>query len=220
MELMALALAPIAVLAVFYFIRDRYEKEPKLFLALGLFWGFCMAGPILAVDVYASTAHAPWVSAFLLSAANEEGFKWICAAALTYQNRHFNEPVDGIIYCVFVSLGFAAAENLIYVFSPLTGGLGTAVSRAVLSVPAHGLFGVEMGYFFGLWRYSKKGSWALFGSWIAPWLCHGLFNWILLGGFVLPDLLLWCGMAFLWADAMKKLHRLLCISPFRFLKYP
>ncbi len=219
MTLLALALAPVAVLAVFYFIKDWYEKEPKRSLALGLFWGFCMAAPILTVDVQFFGPHAPWVSAFLLSAANEEGFKWICAAALTYKNKQFNEPVDGIIYCVFVSLGFAAAENLIYVFSPVTGGMATAVSRALLSVPAHGLFGVEMGYFFGLWRYSKKGVWALAASLAAPWLCHGMFNWILLGGFVVPDLLLWCAMAFLWADAMKKLDRLLCISPFRFLKY-
>ena len=40
MELMALALAPIAVLAVFYFIRDRYEKEPKLFWRWGFFGAF------------------------------------------------------------------------------------------------------------------------------------------------------------------------------------
>lgn len=219
MALVSLALAPIGVLALFYFIKDRYEKEPKFFLALGLFWGFLMAGPILAMDVKAAGNHSPLVSAFLLSAANEEGFKWFCAASLTYKNRQFNEPVDGIIYCVFVSLGFAAAENLIYVLSPVTGGFSTAMSRAVLSVPGHGLFGVEMGYWFGLWRYSKKGMGAFVCSLAAPWLCHGIFNWILLGGFVLPDLLLWCGMVFLWADAMKKLSRLLCISPFRFLKY-
>ena len=54
---------------------------------------------------------------------------------------------DIIVYSVFASLGFACIENIIYVFNY---GLGTAVVRALLSVPGHMCFGVIMGYFLAM----------------------------------------------------------------------
>ena len=64
----------------------------------------------------------------------------------TWKNRNFNYRFDGIVYAVFVSLGFAAAENIMYVFNY---GLGVALSRAVLSIPGHMCFAVLMGYHYG-----------------------------------------------------------------------
>ncbi|HIW48709.1 MAG TPA: PrsW family intramembrane metalloprotease [Firmicutes bacterium] len=213
-----LALGPVVILAFWYDVKDRYEKEPRCDLALGLLFGAMATGPVLGVDWWGlktGMSQGAASSAFLFSAANEEAFKLGISFFLTWRNPYFNEPLDGIIYCVFVSLGFAAAENMIYVFHPQMGGIETALSRAVFSVPAHGLFGVQMGYYFGGWRYSKWGGWAGAASFGAAWLSHGLYNWILLGGFPWEGLLLAIFCLFLWGDGAKKILRHQMASPFR-----
>ena len=74
--------------------------------------------------------------------------------------RDFNEPMDGIVYGVVVSLGFATLENFYYVYLLAdyfeTTSLALAVSRAFSAVPAHAVFGVFMGYFFMRYSFIKK----------------------------------------------------------------
>ena len=67
--------------------------------------------------------------------------------------KAFDEPLDGIIYAVMVSMGFATLENIIYV---LSHGFQTAIMRMFLSVPAHACFGVIMGYYVGMAKFSKS----------------------------------------------------------------
>ena len=132
-----------------------------------------------------------------------------------YKNKELNEPVDGIVYSVFISLGFAGAENIIYIFNPVLGGFETALSRAVISVPAHGLFAVSMGYYFGIYHYLKGGIFYLFAAFFSPWILHGLFNFILLWEtkwylFVfIPYVIL------LWVNAFIKIKSHLGLSPFK-----
>jgi hypothetical protein len=79
----------------------------------------------------------------------EEGLKFAGVWLLTSKHKNYNSQFDGVVYCVYISLGFAAAENLIYV---VTTGFGTGLIRAVTAVPAHMFFGVFMGYFYSKWH--------------------------------------------------------------------
>ena len=64
----------------------------------------------------------------------------------SWRNPNFNYLFDAVVYAVFVSLGFAAFENIKYVF---TYGLSVALTRAVTAVPGHLSFSVFMGIFYG-----------------------------------------------------------------------
>ncbi len=84
--------------------------------------------------------------AFLVVAVVEEGTKFVFLKLRTWRDPNFNFRFDGIVYAVFVSLGFAAFENINYV---LGYGLTVALPRAVLAIPAHMGFAVFMGLFYG-----------------------------------------------------------------------
>ncbi|KYC69873.1 hypothetical protein B4099_3149 [Heyndrickxia coagulans] len=98
-------------------------------------------------------------------------------AAIVFFNREFDEPFDGIVYGVSVSLGFATFENILSLFS---GGVDLAFGRALLPVSSHAIFGVMMGFYMGKSRFSpRKKCWFLF-SFIVPVILHGFYDWIML----------------------------------------
>jgi len=82
----------------------------------------------------------------IVAGVSEEGAKYLCVRLYSWRSAGFRERYDGILYCGAVGLGFGAAENVSYV---LSGGLGTALVRALTAVPFHGLLGVLLGYFLG-----------------------------------------------------------------------
>ena len=91
---------------------------------------------------------------------------------------------DGIVYGVFVSLGFAGVENVLYV---LNAGFGTAVVRAIFSIPGHAMFGVVMGFYLSRAKWAEKYGQrhrmraALRRSFFVPAVLHGLYDFLLMG---------------------------------------
>ena len=73
--------------------------------------------------------------------------KFLAFYVFFWKERNFNEKFDGIVYAVYIALGFAGIENIVYAF---TGGVGVGLVRALTAVAAHALFGVVMGFYFGL----------------------------------------------------------------------
>lgn len=118
--------------------------------------------------------------AFVVAGTTEELFKFLALYLLVWKSPHFNEQFDGIVYAVYVSLGFAAVENVMYV---MDGGFETAALRAITAVPAHAIFGITMGYFFGIAkRYQElKGAYLRRALWV-PILLHGIYDFILMVG--------------------------------------
>ena len=211
--LIQLALAPAAILLVYFFIRDKYEKEPIRLLAIGVIFGMVSAAVILAIDFVLvpltpaqSSFGASLYTAFIVSAGVEESVKFLFLYFLVWRNKNFNERFDGIVYAVFISLGFAGVENVIYVTHPNFHGVITALGRAIFSVPGHGLFGVAMGYYFALAKFEpEKSRFFMFQAWAVPWLLHGIYNLILLTAsyyymvFFLPF------VGYLWVSGLKKM---------------
>ena len=91
---------------------------------------------------------------------------------------------DGIVYGVFVSLGFAGVENVLYV---LNAGFGTAVVRAIFSIPGHAMFGVVMGFYLSRAKWAEKYGQRhrmradLRRSFFVPAVLHGLYDFLLMG---------------------------------------
>lgn len=150
------AIIPAVVLMWYVYRQDTVEKEPW-----PLLWSLIVRG-LLAAAVSVLLEYlgirlltrvmAPDhllykpLLAFLVVALVEEGAKFLFLKRRTWKDPNFNYRFDGVVYAVFVSLGFAAIENVGYVFQY---GLPVAVSRAVLSVPGHMGFAVVMGVFYG-----------------------------------------------------------------------
>jgi len=221
LTLLSLAIAPIFICAFYFYIRDKYEKEPINLLTVGLFFGVVITFPIvfmgnvlmLFLPSGASLAFEAFYIAFVISSFTEEFFKYIVLFFLTWRNKNFNEKFDGIVYAVFVSLGFAFLENILYVFSDELGGTSTAINRAIFSVPGHALFGAHMGYYFGLAKFD--GHKYLVVAFLSPWLIHAIYNYILLSDipFTLPIFTIFA--ACLWVSGLKKMDRLVKASPFK-----
>jgi RsiW-degrading membrane proteinase PrsW (M82 family) len=99
----------------------------------------------------------------------------------TWSSWEFNCQYDGVVYAVFVSLGFALWENISYV---MMYGFGTAIVRAVTAIPGHACFGVFMGIFYGIakrldYRNENVGSklCRIFAV-VIPALLHGAYDYI------------------------------------------
>ena len=150
------AVLPAVFLMRYIYRQDKVEKEPTMLLLSLVIWGVAAAlasivletigqsvlGSLLGEDNPAYTI----IFAFLVVAVVEEGTKFFFLKRRTWRDYNFNFRFDGIVYAVFVSLGFAAFENIRYV---LGYGLTVALPRAILSIPGHMGFAVFMGLFYG-----------------------------------------------------------------------
>lgn len=216
--LIEIASAPAAAGLFFLYIKDKYEKEPWKMLFLGLIFGLYTAAVVYAfgswLEMRFPHEETPFYTAFFSSAGVEEMVKFLFLILLIWGNKNFNEPLDGIVYGVFVSLGFAWVENIIYVTHPVLGGYETALTRALLSVPGHGLFGIQMGYYLAQGKYRNEKKY-LPWAFLAPYLAHGLYNYFLLE----KEGIFWVFFAaleiWLWVSGMKKIKALQNRSPFR-----
>jgi RsiW-degrading membrane proteinase PrsW (M82 family) len=118
-------------------------------------------------------------TAFFSASFPEELAKWIILHFIVRKSLHFNQYYDGIIYAVFVSMGFALLENILYV---MEGGFSVAIIRAILAVPGHMLDAILMGYFYSLARFENTSlkTKYLFLSLLAPITAHGIYDFILI----------------------------------------
>ena len=118
---------------------------------------------------------------FGVVAFSEEGAKYVLLKRRTWNNPEFNCQFDGVVYSVFVSLGFALWENIGYV---AMYGLGTAVVRALTAVPGHACFGVFMGTWYGMAK-RREGAGDYDGakrmrvrSLLVPAVLHGFYDFV------------------------------------------
>jgi RsiW-degrading membrane proteinase PrsW (M82 family) len=220
MGIISASLAPVFIIAFYVYFRDRYEKEPVRMLLKAMAAGMVIVAPVIVVEGFINRIMPPMghfaeaaYQAFLVAAGPEELFKYLALFVVVWKSPEFNEQFDGIVYAVFVSLGFAAVENVMYV---VQGGYHTAAVRALTAVPAHAIFGVTMGYYFGVARrYKELRKDYLFRSVSIPFLLHGVYDFILMAGVDWMLFLFIPFLFFLYRAGARKMKRLSDISIFR-----
>ena len=191
MVLLLSALAPVAAVIIYIYVKDKYEKESKRMLAFAFIIGAIISIIITTVlymffDLFLPLKddYSIWqqfVKAFFVVALIEEFSKYIMVRGFLQPRKGFNEPFDGIVYAVMVSMGFAAVENIMYV---IQGGMEVAMLRAFTAIPAHATFGIIMGYYMGKAKFSKNPiKWNLIGLSLAV-LFHGAYDFFLFIGFI------------------------------------
>ena len=185
------AVVPAFLLLMYVYKADRLEKEPKKLLFMLILQGIISTSlaafterigvRVLAYLMPTDGFLFQAVFNFLIVGLSEEGFKYLLLKQRTWDSPHFNCSFDGVVYAVFVSLGFALWENIDYV---AMYGFETAMIRAVTAIPGHACFGVFMGAWYGLAKsHERQGRLAekqksLKLALICPMLLHGLYDFI------------------------------------------
>lgn len=191
MDLIIYALAPVAIIIFYIYLKDKYEKEPKRLLIISFLLGAIVSIIITIILSSAFNIIIPlkdnlsvweqFKQAFFVVAFPEELSKYLIVLLFAQRQKAFNEPFDGIVYAVMVSMGFAATENIMYV---MESGASTALVRAFTAVPAHATFGILMGYFMGKAKFSdNRLQLNLAGLGLAV-LFHGAYDFFLFIEFV------------------------------------
>ena len=194
-----------ALLLMFYIYKmDKVESEPIGMLARLVLFGCLITLPAALIETVLDTVFSYvfgynmfylLVENFIGVALVEEGLKWLMLLT-TWKSKRFDYVFDGIVYAVFISLGFALLENILYVLlqADLSTAVTTLIMRAVTSIPTHMFCGVFMGYFWGKAKEAsvygnktaKNGYWAL--SIVVPTLLHGFYDFCLSTGYTVTVL--------------------------------
>ena len=109
--------------------------------------------------------------------------KFFAVAVIALRSRNMDEPIDAMIYCITVALGFAALENALFILSPLGAGdvtksIITGNMRFVGATLVHVVSSASIGFFIGLAYYRgrfTKFILMIFGILVAIAL-HSAFN--------------------------------------------
>jgi len=187
--LLALALAPGAAIGLYIYLKDKHEREPLGLLIRSFFFGILSVFVTLLISRVISvfitideqSVGEQAVHAFLIVALVEEFSKFIFVRGILYNNPNFNEPFDGIVYSVMVSMGFATFENILYITD---GGISTALMRMFTAVPAHATFAILMGFYLGKAKFEHKKSYYAIHALAVAALFHGAYDYCLFISFV------------------------------------
>lgn len=186
MTLLIASIAPALIIMYLIYKRDL-QKEPIKMLVKAFFGGVLSIGITLVIAIPLSyfEGQVPtgflrsFYTAFFCAGIPEEFAKWIIFFWLINKAKDFDQYYDGILYAIFISMGFALVENILYV---MKGGMGVAILRSITAVPAHMLFAIPMGYFLSLSKFEqgKEAKRHIRMSLLVPILLHGTYDFILM----------------------------------------
>ena len=190
-----ITLVPPLLILLYFVLTDKF-KEPKGTVILIFFLGFLICLPAgilngLSHDFFydGSKYSENLTSSFLGPAWAEELLKFSILYLIVLKRNEFNEPMDGLVYGVVVSLGFATYENYTYVYEwaeQIAKDEGydfaelsylVALGRSYSAIPLHGLNGAVMGYYFGIYAFTGNKNYLIL-SLILPYLFHGFYNFL------------------------------------------
>ena len=222
--LFCLAIIPVVVILTYIYLKDR-NKEPWSLLIKLFFMGIASCFlvllasevvfkifPFMDKDTTYMTFFETMAYSFIGVALIEEFCKWLMTFAGAYKHKAYDEVYDGIVYSVYVSLGFACLENILYVF--MNNSVVVGISRALLAVPGHACDAVFMGYYLSLAKvYATQGKKSLEKknlvlSVLVPTILHGIYDFCLFSNI---DLLLIVFLIFviaMYIFAIKKIKLL------------
>ena len=221
--LLIVSVLPVIIVARYIYNKDK-NKEPLRLLIRLFIGGFISVfitlflttilesvNPFFKIDYDKLNLLELLVSVFVGIALIEESSKWIVTYIISYHNKEFDEFYDMIVYSVFVSLGFALFENIIYVF---TQGLGIGIFRAIISVPCHAFIGIFMGYYLGLAKIASLNNNKSLEiknkvfSILVPILLHGVYDYCILSGKVVLYIVFIIFMISLYVFAITKVNKI------------
>ena len=185
MSTLLITIVPSLLILIYFFLSDKF-KEPKGTIALVFGLGVLICLPAGIINEFMNENFSNIFSekllySFLGPAWGEEILKFLILYTIVLKRNEFNEPMDGIVYGVVASLGFATYENYDYVFRLAeTWNIDPAqmaIWRSYSAVPMHGLNGCIMGFYFGKYAFTADKKYLVL-SLLIPFLLHGFYNFL------------------------------------------
>jgi len=187
-----LAVIPAVYLLRYFYKQDNLKKEPKGLIFKVFLLGVAATVPVIIIEIILTQFNNLLITntvgyfafkAFIVAAFSEELLKLTVVYYFVYNKVAFDEIMDGIVYAVTASLGFACLENVLYV---INGGISTAIVRAFTAVPLHAVAAGVMGYYIGCAKFAESKNlkiiYFLRGLLYAIFI-HGLYDFVL---FIVP----------------------------------
>ena len=178
-----LAILPSLILLWYFYRWDRARREPRGLLLLTFFLGFIAVIPAALIESMVDPLGTRYpimirlaFRAFVVAGLVEEGIKLFVIQRFVMNRPAFDEMMDGIIYTITASLGFAFFENLFYSF----GSPGTLIIRGLTAVPLHAIASGIMGYYLGVSKFEDPGAWKK--GLLYAVLIHGFYDFFIFIG--------------------------------------
>ncbi|MBQ7709901.1 MAG: PrsW family intramembrane metalloprotease [Bacteroidales bacterium] len=199
LSIIALALLPAIILVYYTYMQDKLQREPVKNLVKAFFfgWGSVFASllismPSMRLGLFPQeiTTFGDAVrTAFFGAAIPEETAKLFMLWLFLRKCKDFDERMDGIVYAVCVGMGFAAFENVEYLFASGSAWVTTGIGRSFTAIPGHFAFAVIMGYYYSLNHFDRyRAPLAGLKMWLYPVLAHGLYDAVAMQASVTPEL--------------------------------
>ena len=225
LRVIALAVLPAIILVFYTYQRDKLQREPVKNLVKAFFYGcgsvlasFLISVPSRSLGLFPAeiqTLGDAFRTAFFGAAIPEETAKLLLLWLFLRKCRDFDERMDGIVYAVCVGMGFAAFENIEYLFASGSNWITTGIGRSLTAIPGHFAFAVVMGYYYSLHHFDRyRAPLAGLKMWLYPVLAHGLYDTVAMTASVAPEvsgvvtiaILLGCFWALKWAHKRMDTH--------------
>ena len=165
--IIATALLPALLLGWWIYRKDSMRPEPPQMLFKAFFYGMGSAFlslvittimGVMGIMVYDLGSYVGAVSTALFAAAvPEEIAKLTMLWIFLRKNPYYDEYFDGIVYAACVGLGFAGAENILYLLQS-EDWVGTGIVRGLTAVPAHFAIACAMGYFYSKRHFGDRSN--------------------------------------------------------------
>lgn len=160
---------------------DRKSKEPSKNILI------CLLSGILTISLasYLEGLVMPYISSSVtltyVWAAIEELSKMAIFYLFIFDNKHFDDINDGVVYMMIIALSFAGLENIMYAFSESTisNSISLAIMRDLTTIPLHVICGIVIGFFLSIGYFSKdkkKKYINIFLAILLSTVIHGTFN--------------------------------------------
>ena len=194
-----LAVLPAIILLYYTYTQDKLQREPVRNLVKAFFYGwmsvcasFLISMPSMRAGLFPSEIHSlsdAFRTAFFGAAIPEETAKLVLLWLFLRKCRDFDERMDGIVYAVCVGMGFAAFENIEYLFASGSNWVTTGIGRSLTAIPGHFAFAVIMGYYYSLHHFDGyRAPLAGLKMWLYPVLAHGIYDTVAMSAEVSPEL--------------------------------
>jgi RsiW-degrading membrane proteinase PrsW (M82 family) len=199
----------------YYLRKDVHPESNRMVLKIFL-WGALITFPVFLVQIGLATllgkCNFPPLAItliywFIVIALSEEFFKYLVIRGKIINSPELDEPLDLMLYMVIAALGFAALENVLYLFTPIDQlSFNSLVNRTLIisfirfigATFLHTLCSATIGYFIALSFFDtnkkKMVILTICGIILAAFL-HGLYNFSIMTmegslKFIIPSIIL------------------------------
>lgn len=173
-----------ALLWLWFWLReDNLHPEPRSLIAGTFVVGIISVVCAVILEKVASDIILDTKMKYIAWAAIEEIVKLTAVALVAFRSQYLDEPIDMMIYCITVALGFAALENALFILTPLDDGNITKTimvgnMRFIGATLVHVVSSASIGFVLGLAFYKNAliKTLALITGIILSVTLHASFN--------------------------------------------